>query len=62
MTKQLLKCVTLIAVLAVFVGSADAQRRGRTRTQTNQPASRDTVPQQNVQQNTDPANIQRYNP
>ena len=62
MTNQLLKCVTLMTVLAVFVGNADAQRRGRTRNTTTQPQSRDTVPQQNVQQNTNPANVQRYNP
>lgn len=62
MANQLLKCVTLVAVLAIFAGNADAQRRGRTRGQTTQPQSRDTVPQQNVQQNTNPANVQRYNP
>lgn len=62
MRHQLIKCFVLLAITGVWVSDADAQRRGRTtRNQTTQP--QDTVPQQqNVQQNTNPANVQRYNP
>jgi gliding motility associated protien GldN len=62
MRYQLLKSVILLAVCSSIFQNADAQRRGRTgRGQTN-PATRDTVQPQNVQQNTNPANVAKYNP
>lgn len=51
-------------VLLTLVTSAEAQRRSRnTRGGGSNPAQQDTVPQnQSVQQNTNPANTQKYNP
>lgn len=63
MKKQLIKYVILLGVLVNVVSLADAQRRGRTRnaaTATINP--QDTVPQQKVQQNTNPATVGQYNP
>lgn len=58
MNKQFLKLVVLIGVLICFANIADAQRRGRTKT----PVTQDTLPKQNVQQNTNPATVGQYNP
>lgn len=64
MINQLFKCVMLLLVLVLFATSTDAQRRGRNRTTGTNPATtQDTVPQtQNVQQNVNPGNVQKYNP
>lgn len=62
MKKQLFKYFVLLFVLVNTGLFADAQRTGRTtRNQTNTPAKKDTVPQQNVQ-NTNPATVGQYNP
>ena len=55
------KSIILCAVLSSVVIAADAQRRPRSqRGNTNQKP--DTTQQQNVQQNTNPASVQKYNP
>lgn len=61
MSKQLFKYVILLGVLINVAGYADAQRRGRTTRTTTTPAT-DTIPKQNVQQNTNPAAVGQYNP
>ncbi len=62
MKKELIKYVVLLSVLVNLGFFAEAQRTGRTtRNQTNTPAKKDTVPQQNVQ-NTNPATVGQYNP
>jgi len=58
---QLIKYVILLGVLLNVVSLADAQRRGRTTRTTTTPA-KDTVPQQKVQQNTNPTTVGQYNP
>ena len=51
------------ALLTIVTVSADAQRRGRTtRGTTTNPKPDTTTQQQSVQQNTNPANVQKYNP
>ena len=59
MNKQLIKYIILSGVLISVVNTADAQRRPRT-TRTTPP--KDTIPQQNVQQNTNPSAVGQYNP
>ena len=48
-------------VLTTIVFAANAQRRGRT-SRGNNPPDTSTTQQQNVQQNTNPATVQQYNP
>jgi len=61
MRNQILKHVFFSALLVTAVTAADAQRRPRTtRGNTNQKP--DTTQQQSVQQNTNPATVQKYNP
>lgn len=56
------KCLIFSAVFLTVVTAADAQRRGRT-TRGNTARPDTTRPQQqNVQQNTNPASVQSYNP
>jgi gliding motility associated protien GldN len=59
MNKQLFKFVISLGVLICIANIADAQRRGRT---TRNPTTQDTLPKQNVQQNTNPATVSQYNP
>jgi len=54
------KYVIFSAMLLTVVTAADAQRRGGRRGATTRPDT--TTQQQNVQQNTNPANVQKYNP
>ena len=62
MRNQFFKCLIFSAVLLTVVTAADAQRRGRT-TRGNTARPDTTRPQQqNVQQNTNPASVQSYNP
>jgi len=49
-------------LLITAVTAADAQRRPRTRANNNQKPDTTSTQQQNVQQNTNPANVQKYNP
>ncbi len=62
MNKQLFKYVILLAVLVSVANLADAQRRGRTTRTTTTGSALDTIPKQNVQQNTNPAAVGQYNP
>ena len=62
MRNQILKHVFFSALLVTAVTTADAQRRPRTtRGNTNQKPD-STTQQQSVQQNTNPATVQKYNP
>ncbi|HET6723802.1 MAG TPA: gliding motility protein GldN [Chitinophagaceae bacterium] len=62
MRYKFFKCLFFSAVLLTVVTAADAQRRGRT-TRGNTARPDTTRPQQqNVQQNTNPASVQSYNP
>ena len=62
MKYKFLKFSILAAAMIIMV-SAEAQRgRGRTTRNTNQPADTTKPNQQSVQQNTNPAAIQQYNP
>ncbi len=62
MRYKFFKCLIFSAVLLTVVTAADAQRRGRT-TRGNTARPDTTRPQQqNVQQNTNPASVQSYNP
>jgi len=62
MEYKFFKCVIFSAALVTIVTAADAQRRGRTtRGNTNQKPDT-TTQQQNVQQNTNPGSVQKYNP
>lgn len=57
------KCLIFSAVFLTVVVAADAQRRSRTTRGGNTQQKPDTTTQQqNVQQNTNPANVQKYNP
>ncbi|HJS55210.1 MAG TPA: gliding motility protein GldN [Chitinophagaceae bacterium] len=61
MRYHIFKSLILSAVLVTVVVAADAQRRSRTsRGNTTQPTRDTTTQQQN--QNTNPANVQKYNP
>ena len=64
MRYQIFKHVIFSAVLLTVVTvAADAQRRGRTtRGNTTNQKPDTTTQQQSVQQNTNPANVQKYNP
>ena len=65
MNKQLIKYVVLLGVMMNIANLADAQRRGRTTrgtTTTNTGTAQDTLPKQNVQQNTNPGTVGQYNP
>jgi gliding motility associated protien GldN len=62
MKYSLLTCGLLVVVFLAMTSIADAQRGRNRTTRTTQPSARDTVPKQNVQQNTNPANVQQYNP
>jgi gliding motility associated protien GldN len=59
MNKQLFKYLILSTVLISVASIADAQRRPRT---TRTTPTKDTVPQQKVQQNTNPSAVGQYNP
>src|SRR5678815_4024855 len=63
MKYKILKFSVLAAAMMIMV-SAEAQRgRGRTQRSGTNPAADTTKPnQQSVQQNTNPANVQKYNP
>lgn len=59
MQYRLIKCLFFCVVLLTVANVADAQRRSRT----SRGNTQDTVPQQqNVQQNTNPASVNKYNP
>lgn len=59
MQYRFIKCVFFCSVFITVANVADAQRRSRT----SRGNTQDTVPQQqNVQQNTNPASVNRYNP
>lgn len=62
MRVQFIKSLSLLLLVGSICISADAQRGGRNRNAGNNPQRTDTVPVQNVQQNTNPANVQQYNP
>jgi len=62
MQYQIFKHVIFSALLITAVTAADAQRRPRTRANNNQKPDTTSTQQQNVQQNTNPANVQKYNP
>src|SRR5262245_42956853 len=57
------KCLIFSAVLLIVAVSVDAQRRSRTSRGGNTQQKPDTTTQQqNVQQNTNPSSVQKYNP
>ena len=61
MQYRFFKCLIFSVILLTVVATANAQRKGRNRgNQTQTPDT--TAQQQNVQQNTNPANVQKYNP
>jgi gliding motility associated protien GldN len=61
MQYRFIKCLFFCAVFITVATVADAQRRSRTSRGNTQ--TQDTVPQQqNVQQNTNPSSVNRYNP
>ena len=60
MRYQFFKCLIFSAVLLTVATSSDAQRRGRARS--GNTTQTDTTQQQQVQQNTNPASVQKYDP
>ena len=61
MNIKLIKYVFFLAITVNVASIANAQRRGRTGRNTNT-VGKDTTQPQNVQQNTNPATTQKYNP
>lgn len=62
MRNKFVKYLLVCTVVVSFADSANAQRRGRGRGNTPGTQTPDTTQQQNVQQNTNPANLQKYDP
>lgn len=62
MRYHIFKYLFFSAVLLTATIVADAQRKPRTRSNNTQQKPDTTSQQQNVQQNTNPANVQKYNP